>query len=117
MHRIRPRKCSLSVLLFICLGILLLGLVGYALFFPREYGHMDITVVDAIPSSPWKGRCWYSRMRAYLLPRTRWAGPRFSACPSSGTANRTGFYTNPTGNAPCWYTRQAISPTPCFMSK
>ena len=47
MHRIRPRKCSLSVLLFICLGILLLGLVGYALFFPREYGHRDITVLDA----------------------------------------------------------------------
>ncbi len=55
MHRIRPRKCSLSVLLFICLGILLLGLVGYALFFPREYGHMDITVLDAYSLQPVEG--------------------------------------------------------------
>lgn len=55
MHRIRPHRFSISTLLFIGLGILVLGLLVYSLFFDREYGHMDITVVDAYSLQPVEG--------------------------------------------------------------
>lgn len=55
MHRFRPRRCSVPVLLSIGLGALLLGLAGHALFSGREYGHMDVTVVDAYSLQPVEG--------------------------------------------------------------
>ena len=55
MHRIRPRRFSLSRLLLICLCVLLLGLAAYAFFSNDEYGHMDITVVDAYSLQPVEG--------------------------------------------------------------
>lgn len=55
MHRIRPRRFSLSRLLLICLCVLLLGLAAYAFFSNGEYGHMDITVVDAYSLQPVEG--------------------------------------------------------------